>query len=340
MTVKGDLKTFSLASLLQILSYEEKTGRLWIKSESNLIQIFLRNGNILFATESQKSNRIGSLLVNHGFIDQKALDTCLALSRERNQGIGTTLVQEEYLTLNHLNTFLLRQAENTIYNVMFWESGEFIYKDEQINMKAMAGGNLDTMNLLLEASRRIDELSVLKKRIPDDQIVLRRCENWEQTRAAELDVSERRLLALVDGNRAVRDLLDQTGCDDFTGFKALYTLISSGAIEPVLSAVQEEQAANQAFARLQAIDAGRIREALDHLGLKRSSALRIALTRIFRDASDSEQLLTAVKRESRKIKDSPELSDLPALKENSSTPFLKDLLELIEQAVHAETPGN
>ncbi|MFW5936423.1 MAG: DUF4388 domain-containing protein [Desulfosalsimonas sp.] len=110
MAIKGDLKTISLASLLQILSYEEKTGRLWIKSENNLVQIFLQNGNILFATESRKSNRIGSLLVNHGFIDQKALDTCLALSRERNQGIGTTLVQEEYLTLNHLNNFLLRQA--------------------------------------------------------------------------------------------------------------------------------------------------------------------------------------------------------------------------------------
>ncbi|MBS3754686.1 MAG: DUF4388 domain-containing protein [Desulfobacterales bacterium] len=340
MTVKGDLNTFSFACLLQILSYEEKTGRLWIKSENNLVQMFLRNGNLLFATESRKSNRIGSLLVNHGIIDQKALDTCLALSRERNQGIGTTLVQEEYLTLHHLNTFLLRQAENTIYNVMLWESGEFIYKDEQINMKTKAGGNLDTMNLLLEASRRIDELSVLKKRIPDDQIVLKRCENWEQTRAAELDASERRLLALVDGNRTVRDLLDQTGYDDFTGFKALYTLIASGAIEPVSFAMQREQIANQAFARLQAIDASRIRAALDHFGLKRSSALRIALTRIFRDAADSEQLLTAVKRDSRKIKDSPDLSELPALKENSSNPFLKDLLEIIDQAVHEETTGN
>jgi hypothetical protein len=334
MSINGNLETFPLGSLLQILSYENKTGRLKIRSETNEVQIIMHEGDIVFATEAQKSNRIGLLLMNHGLITQDVLEESLKLSRERSQGIGKTLVQEGHISIAKLNAFLMKQAENSIYNVFLWKSGEFSYTDTPINLKGVAGNKLDTMNILLEAARRIDEFAVLKKRIPDDQGILEAAAPSGNKREVNLNEDEWRLLSLIDGKSTVRNILDQTGYDDFTGYQIVNTLLSSGEIEikPVMS---KEELAEQAVQELRTVDARQFRETLDRMGLKRSSMLRMALSRIYRDTMESSQLLQSVETEAGKMGDSSEKKALQHLRQNSRTPFMKALLELLEQSVNA-----
>jgi len=333
MSIQGNLETFYLSSLLQMLNYEKKTGRLKIKSKNNEVQIILFEGDIVFATETQKRNRIGMLLMNNGLIDQQVLDTCLDLSREKNQGIGKTLVQEGYITLNKLNTFLLKQAENTIYNVFLWESGEFEYNDAELNLRGVLGKKFNIMNIMLEASRRIDELAVLKKQIPDDQAMPKLTVNLEDNPEIKLNSEEWRVLSIINSNSTVRHILDQTGYDDFSGYKILNSLISSGKIEirPLLS---KQELAQQAVSQLKSIDARQFRETLDRIGLKRSSALRVSLTRIFRDAADKTQLMASVENEARKIVNPEEQNLLYQLTEKSRTPFMNTMLQLLSQSLN------
>lgn len=338
MSIKGTLDTFDLATLLQMLKYEKKTGRLTIKSKANQVQIFLQEGDIVFATESRKSNRIGLLLMNHGLISRKALDKCLALSRQNNLSIGKVLVQEGYLSPEKLNSFILKQAENSIYNVFLWDCGDFVYSDCDINMKRMAGGKFNTMNILLEASRRVDELDVLKKQIPDDNVVLKRRDEPEEKLESKLNDDEKRFLSLINGYSTVNQLLDETGWDDFTGYKIINSLISAGCIE-IVGTMPARELAGQVVIQLRGIDGRQFREALDKLGLKRSSILRVILTRIFREASDKDQLLESVENESQKIAGSPEEAELYSLKEKTYFPFINSLLGLLYQAVNNETAG-
>jgi hypothetical protein len=333
MSIQGNLETFHLGSLLQILSYENKTGRLKIKSTNNEVQIILHDGDIVFATEARKNNRIGLLLMNHGLIDQNTLDECLALSSKQDQGLGKTLVQEGHLSLARLNEFLLKQAENSVYNVFLWKSGEFLYKDADLNLKGIAGRKLDTMNILLEASRRIDEFEVLKKQIPGDHAVPVASRPTESEEETHLTADERRLLSLIDGESTIRQILNQIGHDDFTGYQMIHTLISSGIVEiiPVLTA---EELAEKAVSQLQAIDAKQFRETLDRLGLKRSSGLRVALNRIYRDTADTKQLMHSVEAEAKRITNPVEKSELALLRQKNRTPFMKAILQLLDQSIN------
>ncbi len=335
MSIKGNLETFYLSSLLQMLNYEKKTGRLKIKSQTNEVQIILYEGDIVFATEQHKRNRLGLLLMNNGLIDQQVLDICLELSRKKNQGIGKTLVQEGYISLNKLNTFLLKQAENTIYNVFLWESGEFEYNDAELNLKGVIGKTFNIMNIMLEASRRIDELAVLKKQIPHDQAVPKLAGNPQANGEIKLNADEWRVLTLINGSLPVRQILDQTGYDDFTGYKILNSLLSSGkiTISPVLS---PEELAGQAVTQLKSIDSKQFRETLDLLGLKRSSGLRACLSRIYRDALDRNQLMVSVENEAGKITAPEEKAELHRLTENCRTPFIKTMLQLLIQSQNKE----
>lgn len=336
MSIQGTLDTFDLSSLLQMLKYERKTGRLTIRSKGNQVQIFLQDGDIVFATESRKNNRLGFLLMNHGLISRKALDTCLALSREKNLSIGKILVQQGYISLQQLTEFLLRQAENTIYNVFLWETGEFVYNDARLNMKEIVGGKFNTMNILLEASRRIDELELLKKQIPDERVVLRQKSNHEKNSEIELNEDEKRLLSVINGYSTVSQILEETGWDNFTGYKTINSLLSSGAIE-IVRAETPEELAELTVSRLQEIDGRQFREILDHLELKRSSLLRVVLTRVFRDAADKNQLLESVSNEAGKITAAAEKAEMARLMENTNLPYINSLLKLLWQAAEEET---
>lgn len=338
MSIQGNLETFYLPSMLQMLSYEKKTGRLKIKSSDNEVQIILHEGDIVFATESRKSNRIGLLLMNNGLISQEVLDECLAISKKKNQGIGKTLVQEGHLSLKQLNTFLLKQAENSIYNVCSWESGEFVYNDAELNLKGVAGNKLNTMNLLLEASRRIDELGILKKQIPTDEAVVKLLTPKDSDGGIKLNEDEWRILSMVNGKATVRQILDQTGYDDFTGYKLLNSLLSYGKIEITTKRPTDELAA-QAVSHLKSIDARQFRETLDLLGLKRSSVLRVVLSRIFRDAVDQTQLMKSLANESKRIANPSDMAELNKLRENSRIPFMKAVLELLWQSVNEPDAG-
>ncbi|MFW6334599.1 MAG: DUF4388 domain-containing protein [Desulfosalsimonas sp.] len=328
MAIQGSLETFDLSSLLQMLCSEKKTGKLTIRSKTNTVQIFFQQGDIVFARESKKSRRIGLLISNNGLVTRQVLEQCLEQSRQKTEFIGKTLVENGHISLAQLNSFLLKQAENTIYNVFLWRQADFVYEDARIDIKALAGRKFSTMNLLLEASRRIDELEVLKEKIPDDRAVIKISANPDGTDRRELSSEEQKVLSLIRNRATVREVIDETGWDDFTGYKTIHSLASSGLIG-IERNLPADELASGAVNQLQGIDGRQFRETLDHMGLRRSSILRIALTRIFRDAADKDQLLESVRQEAVKLVSAADKDELECLRQETRQPFIKPIVELL-----------
>lgn len=125
MSLNGNLKTFDLSSLLRMLAFEKRTGKLLLRFGGNTIQIFLHEGDVVYATETRKNNRLGELLKESGYISQKNLEEGLAISLKNKERLGKTLVQQGYFSLEKLNRFLLQQAENIVCRVLLWDAGIF-----------------------------------------------------------------------------------------------------------------------------------------------------------------------------------------------------------------------
>lgn len=89
----------------------------------------------------------------------------------------------------------------------------------------------------------------------------------------------------------------------------------------------------KAFAKLNGLDAKMIRKKFDDVGFSRSSSLRLALTRILRDSTDSKELLASVNREARKIVNPGEKAVLLKLKEKRELAFMADILTLLAEKV-------
>jgi hypothetical protein len=91
--------------------------------------------------------------------------------------------------------------------------------------------------------------------------------------------------------------------------------------------------ARTAVAQLETIDGKMIRQRLDMMNLRRSSSIRLMLTRIFRSAVEPEELMRSIREEAEKIvtnEDRKELEMVRVLSENS---FLEPVVRLLCLAV-------
>ncbi len=231
MNLQGDFEGLTLASILQLLCNDQKTGVLTVKSDDEESRVFFEQGTIVYASASLKEARLGFLMRNDGVISAQQLQKCLILAKQEKLHLGKILVDKGYISLDTLKKYNTKQVEAILYNLLFWKKGRFEYKDVKLNLKGMIVTQLNPMKLILEASRRIDEMSVLKKFIPSDKMVFKMSGKMQSKEEIKLNANEWRILSLIDGTRTVRQIINESGYDEFAVFKIFFSVISSGLIE-------------------------------------------------------------------------------------------------------------
>ncbi len=93
--------------------------------------------------------------------------------------------------------------------------------------------------------------------------------------------------------------------------------------------IQQQVFAEQAIADIRGVDSKTFRKGLDIVKLPRSSLVRMALTRLFRNSMDAPELATAAIKEAELITDASERELLQELRENNTIPFLTNLIHLL-----------
>jgi hypothetical protein len=240
MPLSGNFETFNLNSIFQLLGNDQKTGMLKVKNEDKEIRIYLKDGEIIYATGSQKNDRLGYFLKSSGIVSETKLQAALKKSRAEKKALGKILIEQGILTSQKLKQIIHRQIEHMIFNLFLWNKGEFEYNDAAINVKGMVVAKINVVSLLLEASRRIDEISILRKHIPDDALIYRLTGQVSNKDEITLNSTELKILGLVDGHRSIRQVIRDSGFDEYAAYKNLYSLLSSGLIEPGAAAPEEQ----------------------------------------------------------------------------------------------------
>jgi hypothetical protein len=94
--------------------------------------------------------------------------------------------------------------------------------------------------------------------------------------------------------------------------------------------------AEEAVENLENIDAKTLRQSLDMMSLKRSSVVRLALTRIFRSSTEIAELEAAIRNEAQKIVSPEDRSELQKVKSLCANGFLDPVIDLLWQEVFHE----
>ncbi len=254
MAIKGSLREASLADVLQLLAMGQKTGCLSVTDHGSVGAIYFERGRICHAALTNRSDRLGEILVRSGAITAAQLEVGLDEQRaRRGRKLGELLVEQGAISQNDLERAVRGQIEQIVFFLFTWTSGTFNFEPDVRPQQQVFLVAMNAESLLLEGARRVDEWSLIEKKIPSFDVVFQLDHRKLEMKAPELSREQERLVPLIDGQRDVSALADASGLGEFEVGKALYGLAMAGylnnapkrrdSVVRVVDSLAEEQVA-------------------------------------------------------------------------------------------------
>ncbi|MDQ3878148.1 MAG: DUF4388 domain-containing protein [Actinomycetota bacterium] len=227
----GTLDDFTLPEIFRLLSQSGRTGRLDVTRSAGHGAVFFRDGDVYYAQSSLSTERLGRHLLRARAITEGQLRRALDEHAASNRRIGDILRDHGALSEEHLHAAIRSQIEDAAFDLLRWESGEFSWVGG-VTTEVEVPIAVSVENLIMEAARRIDELEVIRRRIPSGDSVLAMSPTPPEG-ALEINIApdEWRVLVTVDGTRSVDEIAAALRYDEFELLKILYGLISAGLVE-------------------------------------------------------------------------------------------------------------
>ncbi len=236
MALRGNLKDFSLPDVFQLVTFSKKTGVLRIRRADGIEgSVWFRDGDVFFAQSNWHRAPLGERLAAAERITPAALERALEVRRTEGSAgrrLGQILVDEGYISEKVLETFVGEQIQETIFDLMRWDEGEFDFEAMPEIVDEDIGLSVSIENVVMEGSRRLEEWNRIKKKVPSMGIVFKMATApGEGTFEISLKPIEWQLLLLMDGTRSVSQLAEDTGRTDFDVARIVYGLFSAGLLE-------------------------------------------------------------------------------------------------------------
>jgi tetratricopeptide (TPR) repeat protein len=233
MAIKGSLKEASLPDVLQLLAMGQKTGCLSVTDRANFGYIYFDRGRITYASIVNRRDRLGDLLVKNGLIVADELVGAIEEQGRRPEvRLGEILIGRGAITREQLEQYIRIQIEEAVYFLFTWSRGSFYFEAEQRPAEGAMLVSINPENLLLEGARRIDEWSLIEKKVSSLDLIFALDASHPLDEVALVE-EQRKILPLVDGKRTVQEIIDDSGLVEFDVGKALYGLIQAGFAHPV-----------------------------------------------------------------------------------------------------------
>ncbi len=234
MAIKGSLKEASLPDVLQLLALGQKSGCLSIASRSNFGHIYFEKGRICFASIVNRRDRLGDILVKHGRVTQEQLDAAIhRQAKERDKKLGEILIGQGVISQSDLEHSMRLQIEQSVYYLFTWTQGTFNFEAEVRPERQDFLVSINPESLLLEGARRVDEWSLIEKKISSFDLIFIVDRDRLEISEATLTETQEQLLPLLDGSRDVSQIIEGSSLSEFDVGKALYGLITAGFVRRV-----------------------------------------------------------------------------------------------------------
>ena len=232
MSLTGNLKTVSFPDILQLLATGKKTGLLQVVTGARQKEVAFREGNVIYASAiNSTEDLLGNLLLKRGKISKVDLDRAISLHKQTGRQLGATLVDLDFFEKEEIVECLKLQIEEIVYNLFSWQEGDFKFAEGAPPKKMLFAIELNTMNIIMEGTRRIDEWVEIQKVLPPDDIMLK-LSLTPKTKKDEITLclDEFRLISLINGERTLPDLVALSPMGEFPTCRAVYKLIVGGLV--------------------------------------------------------------------------------------------------------------
>ena len=231
VSFRGRIEHLPLGDVLQMLAqghegvlYVERSGPV---SAPQAVRICLRGGVVDFVDYEGLGPEflLGRYLSRIALVEEADIER----AAQKPRWLGRTLVEEHTITREDLVECLREQSSELVYEALRWHRATFRFERYGVLPEAEdAALGLTPTGLLMEGLRRVDEWRLIEQHVTSFDLVYIR-----DSRSATVEkpsALEERVLAAIDDQRNVRDLIQHTGLAPFDVCKALYQFVQARVI--------------------------------------------------------------------------------------------------------------
>ncbi len=179
MEFSGRLASFPIAELLTWAANDRRTGSLVLRRTSREKRIYFEQGEIVACLTDSTTEFYGQHLLLEGHLSAEVLTRCLVHCQEERKRLGAVLVDEGILPLDVVEHTLAEQIEDLIRDVFLWNRGIFFFQADQPPAEDILAKPINTMAVVLEGTRWIDELGRIRNVFTHDNLYLKRAKKVE-----------------------------------------------------------------------------------------------------------------------------------------------------------------
>ncbi|MGA7122689.1 MAG: DUF4388 domain-containing protein [Polyangiaceae bacterium] len=237
--LSGDLAIIPIGAALQLLQVESKTGVMVVGDGKTEITICLREGliDLVQARGAGREFRLGRYFVERGLVTEDDIDRILRESQPPHSDhqstarrlLGDLLVDAGRVTRDQLLDALARQSNELVYEVLRWPAGRFDFRREHPPPLARSARlGLPVASVVMEGFRRVDEWRLVESGLGSFESVLQQDPAAvESIDVDRLATAEQRLLNMVDGERTIREIIEQSHMSSFDACKILFQVLEA-----------------------------------------------------------------------------------------------------------------
>jgi thioredoxin-like negative regulator of GroEL len=234
MAIEGPLKELSIHDVFQLLDLSRKTGTLRVASDlrQNAGTVYFEEGVVVGAEIRSNPHPLGRILMRSGRVTEQDLLRARAFQAAGDQRrLGEILVAQGLVHQRDLHRYVRQQIEEVVFELVGWSEGYFAFEEgKQGDWPTEAESRIPTGVILMEAARRTDEWSRIEKKITHLGLVPRLAPVVDTAAPLDLLPAEWETLAIIDGERSVRDLASVLGRPEFEVARTLFGLATAGII--------------------------------------------------------------------------------------------------------------
>jgi tetratricopeptide (TPR) repeat protein len=234
MAIRGSLREASLPDVLQLLAMGKKTGCLSVTHRDQFGYIYFDRGRISYASIVNRRDRLGDVLLASALITPEDLDAAKTVqASDPDRRLGDILVAHGCITREELHGQIRIQIQEAVYFLFTWSHGTFSFDADARPEERDLLVSINPESLLLEGARRVDEWALITKRVPSFDLVFELDQERVRQSETALSPSQEAVAALIDGERDVTAIVDESGLGEFEVGKAMYALASAGFLRRI-----------------------------------------------------------------------------------------------------------
>ena len=223
--IKGKLENTPVPLIFHSIRDRQLTGRGTFEDGPRRVELFFREGQIVYAASNDPDMRLGEVLLREGYISLAQYLRSVELLLETGRRQGEILVEEGFITPHELEKGVRTQLREIVYNLMSWERGQYVIRWNPPREESVVIER-NIYELILRGMRRVDRFSRLREVLfPWNRVVEMNTQiSLEEARSIRLKEDERLVLEEVDGRKTIAQVIEHSPLPDQLAMQILYGL--------------------------------------------------------------------------------------------------------------------